>query len=58
LEPKAVGVVLLDEIEKAKRDVIYALYQVIDEGEWTNKRLGSRENAMTDVIPCNNLIFS
>jgi ATP-dependent Clp protease ATP-binding subunit ClpA len=57
LEPKAVGIVLLDEIEKAQRDVIHALYQVIDKGEWTNKRLGSRGNAQTDVIPCNNLIF-
>lgn len=56
LEPQAIGIVLLDEIEKSARDVIYALYQVIDKGEWTNKRLDSR-GAHTDVISCNNLIF-
>ncbi|CAB9498151.1 protein ClpB [Seminavis robusta] len=56
LEPQAVGIVLLDEIEKASQGVIHALYQVIDKGEWTNKRLGSH-GAQTDVIPCQNLIF-
>ena len=56
IEPNAVGIVLLDEIEKASQSVIHALYQVLDKGEWTNKRLGSH-GAHTDVIPCHNLIF-
>lgn len=57
LEPKAIGIVLLDEIEKSSRDVIHALYQVIDKGEWTNKRLGLKGAVQTDVIPCDNLVF-
>jgi len=53
-----VGVVLLDEIEKARQDVIHALYQVIDEGEWTNKKLDMySEVSQTGVISCRNLIF-
>jgi len=56
LEPHAIGIVLLDEIEKASQGVIHALYQVIDKGEWTNKRLTSR-GSQTEVIPCQNLIF-
>lgn len=56
LEPQALGIILLDEIEKANQGVIHALYQVIDKGEWTNKRL-SAHGPQTDVIPCNNLIF-
>lgn len=56
LEPQAVGIVLLDEIEKANQGVIHALYQVIDKGEWTNKRLTSH-GSQTDVIACHNLIF-
>ena len=56
MEPQAVGIVLLDEIEKAGRDVIHALYQVIDKGEWTNKRLTSH-GSQTDVIDCSHLIF-
>jgi ATP-dependent Clp protease ATP-binding subunit ClpA len=32
LEPDALGIVLLDEIEKAKQGVIHGLYQVIDKG--------------------------
>jgi hypothetical protein len=39
LEPASLGIVLLDEIEKAGRGVIHGLYQVIDKGEWTNKKL-------------------
>jgi hypothetical protein len=35
--PGSVGVVLLDEIEKADREVIHGLYQVLDKAEWTNK---------------------
>jgi ATP-dependent Clp protease ATP-binding subunit ClpA len=56
LELQAVGIVLLDEIEKASQDVIHALYQVIDKGEWTNKRLTSC-GSQTKVISCQNLIF-
>ena len=55
LKPEAVGIVLLDEIEKAGQSVIHALYQVIDKGEWTNKKLGGR--AQTETIPCHNLVF-
>ena len=36
-KPDAIGVVLLDEIEKAMSDVVTGLYQVLDKGEWTNK---------------------
>mmetsp|Transcript_46033 Transcript_46033/g.112405 ORF Transcript_46033/g.112405 Transcript_46033/m.112405 type:complete len:659 (+) Transcript_46033:559-2535(+) len=56
MEPQAIGIVLLDEIEKASQDVIHALYQVIDKGEWTNKRLSDR-GSQTDIIPCHNIIF-
>lgn len=56
LEEDAIGIVLLDELEKASQGVIHALYQVIDKGEWTNKRLSSG-GSQTDVIPCDNLIF-
>eukprot|EP00931_Biecheleriopsis_adriatica_P106493 TRINITY_DN80930_c0_g1_i1.p1 TRINITY_DN80930_c0_g1~~TRINITY_DN80930_c0_g1_i1.p1 ORF type:complete len:730 (-),score=148.10 TRINITY_DN80930_c0_g1_i1:42-2183(-) len=53
-----VGVVLLDEIEKAKQDVIHALYQVIDKGEWTNKKLDIYgDSSQTGVVSCRNLIF-
>jgi len=57
LEPDSLGIVLLDEIEKTSQGVIHALYQVIDKGEWTNKRLISGRAAQTDVISCHNLIF-
>lgn len=33
-KPKNVGVVLLDEIEKADKSVVKGLYQVIDKGMW------------------------
>jgi ATP-dependent Clp protease ATP-binding subunit ClpA len=56
LVPDAMGIVLLDEIEKANQSVIHALYQVIDKGEWTNKRL-SGKGAQTSIIPCHNLVF-
>ena len=52
-EPQAIGIVLLDE---ASRDVIHAMFQVIDKGKWTNKRLSSH-GSQTDVVSCNNLIF-
>lgn len=55
-QSQAIGIVLLDEIEKAEQNVIHALYQVIDKGEWTNKQLTSH-GSQTDVIPCHNLIF-
>jgi ATP-dependent Clp protease ATP-binding subunit ClpA len=59
-DSSAFGVVLLDEIEKADKTVIYALYQVIDKGEWTNKRQDQDEDAagnQTQVISCRNIIF-
>ncbi|KAL7547982.1 hypothetical protein ACHAWF_011255, partial [Thalassiosira exigua] len=54
-EPQSVGIVLLDEVEKANRDVITAFYQVFDKGEWTNKRL--ELDLQTEIIPCKNIIF-
>jgi len=51
----SIGVVLLDEIENADRDVIHALYQVLDKGEWTNKKLS--HDAQSETIPCHNIIF-
>jgi DNA polymerase III delta prime subunit len=54
-EPDAMGIVLLDEIEKASQGVIHGLYQVIDKGEWTNKQLG--RGMQTETIPCHNLVF-
>lgn len=56
----AFGVVLLDEIEKAEQSVIHALYQVIDKGEWTNKKQSIDEDAganQTEVVSCRNVIF-
>jgi len=32
-EPRSIGVVLLDEIEKAHQEVITSLYQVLDKGK-------------------------
>jgi MoxR-like ATPase len=57
LEPDALGIVLLDEIEKAGADVIHGLYQVIDKGEWTNKQLRAGKGTQTETIPCHNLVF-
>lgn len=54
-EPQSIGIVLLDEIEKASKYVITALYQVIDKGELTNKKLGNGNQ--TETIPCHNIIF-
>jgi ATP-dependent Clp protease ATP-binding subunit ClpA len=56
-EPDAIGIVLLDEIEKASREVIHGLYQVIDKGEWTNKKLTKGRGTQTETIPCHNLVF-
>jgi AAA domain (Cdc48 subfamily) len=42
-DPMTLGVVLLDKIEKADKSVIHGLYQVIDKGEWTNKKLESKK---------------
>jgi len=56
-EPDSIGIVLLDEIEKASRDVITALYQVIDKGEWTDKRLARGRGIQTQTILCDNLVF-
>ena len=50
LDPGALGIVLLDEIEKASQGVIHGLYQVIDKGEWTNKRLTSGRGTQTETI--------
>lgn len=53
-----VGVVLMDEIEKADQGVIHALYQVIDKGEWTEKKLKAcSEGPQTGIVSCQNLIF-
>jgi hypothetical protein len=57
MQPDALGIVLFDEIEKAKQDVIHGLYQVIDKGEWTNKKLVSGTKSQTTMIPCHNLIL-
>jgi ATP-dependent Clp protease ATP-binding subunit ClpA len=56
-EPTAIGIVLLDEIEKADQSVIHALYQVLDKGEWTNKKLDNGNRNQTETIPCHNIIF-
>ena len=52
-EPQSIGIVLLDEVEKAEREVITALYQVFDKGEWTNKRFKS--DVQTEIISCRNI---
>jgi hypothetical protein len=48
MEPHAVGIVLLDEIEKAHRDVI----QVLEWCEWNNKRLpvGSCDSERAELL--------
>lgn len=56
-DPDARGIVLLDEIEKADRGVIHGLYQVLDKGEWTNKKLESGSKAQTETVSCHNIIF-
>lgn len=56
-EPDARGIVLLDEIEKASEGVIHGLYQVLDKGEWTNKKLERGSKAQTETISCSNIIF-
>jgi ATP-dependent Clp protease ATP-binding subunit ClpA len=56
-EPEALGIVLLDEIEKASRGVIHGLYQVIDKGEWTNKRLVNGKGTHSETVSCHNLVF-
>jgi len=56
-EPESIGIILLDEIEKASQDVIHGLYQVIDKGEWTNKKLTTGKGAQTEIISCQNLVF-
>jgi DNA polymerase III delta prime subunit len=55
--PGSVGVVLLDEIEKADREVIHGLYQVLDKAEWTNKKLSRQKGGQTNAIPCHDIIF-
>ncbi|KAL3926268.1 MAG: hypothetical protein SGARI_005664 [Bacillariaceae sp.] len=53
----SLGIVLLDEIEKAEQEVIHALY-LLDKGEWTDKKLVTEGSAaQTHVVPCNNIIF-
>jgi len=56
LENESIGVVLLDEIEKAEKSVIHGLYQVLDKGEWTNKCL-EKGRSHTEVVSCRNIIF-
>ena len=56
-EQTKIGVMLLDEIDKAERGVITALYQVLDKGEWTNKQLVSGSESQTSVVSCQNIIF-
>jgi hypothetical protein len=55
--PNKIGVVLLDELDKAKEEVIKGLYQVLDKGEWTNKLLREGSGSQTSVVPCRNIIF-
>jgi hypothetical protein len=56
-EPNKIGVVLLDEIDKATTGIITGLYQVLDKGEWTNKQLTTGSNSQTSTISCRNIIF-
>ncbi|OEU11328.1 P-loop containing nucleoside triphosphate hydrolase protein [Fragilariopsis cylindrus CCMP1102] len=54
-EPDKIGVVLLDEFDKVKKEVVTGLYQVLDrdKGEWTNKQLGdgSQTICLEDTYP-------
>ena len=54
---KSIGVVLLDEIDKAQCNVHSGLYQVFDKGEWTNKKLIDGSGGQTDIVSCRNIIF-
>jgi hypothetical protein len=56
-EPNKIGVVLLDEIDKATTGIITGLYQVLDKGEWTNKQLTTGSESQTSTISCRNIIF-
>ena len=55
--PESIGIVLLDEIEKAGEDVIHGLYQVIDKAEWTNKKMAMGKDGHTETVSCFNIIF-
>lgn len=55
--PERIGIVLLDEIEKAGEGVVKSLYQVIDKAEWTNKKLAEGKDGHTEVVPCFDIIF-
>jgi len=46
-EPKSIGIVLLDKLDKAGRDVCSALYQALDKGEWINKKFESNVDNQT-----------
>lgn len=56
-DPETIGIVLLDEIEKARKEVIHGLYQVLDKGEWTNKKLSNGVESQTETVSCQNVIF-
>lgn len=52
-----IGVVLLDEIDKARSNVHSGLYQVLDKGEWTNKKLERGSSDQTTIVNCRNIVF-
>lgn len=56
-EPNKIGVVLLDEIDKAKRGVIKGLHQVLGKGEWTNKQLAEGSGSQTSILSCQNIVL-
>ena len=56
-EKHKIGVVLLDEIDKAKQELITGLYQVLDKGEWTDKKLVTGSGSQTSVLSCRNIVF-
>eukprot|EP00397_Hematodinium_sp_SG-2012_P011632 GEMP01011777.1.p1 GENE.GEMP01011777.1~~GEMP01011777.1.p1 ORF type:complete len:508 (+),score=122.62 GEMP01011777.1:52-1575(+) len=54
---KKLGVVLLDEVEKAEKGVLEALLNVFDKGEWTNKQLVSGAAGQTRTVDCSRILF-
>jgi MoxR-like ATPase len=52
-----IGVVLLDGIEMAQKDMIRRLARVLETGEWTIKKLSERGTAQAETVPCSNVII-
>mmetsp|Transcript_14116 Transcript_14116/g.38993 ORF Transcript_14116/g.38993 Transcript_14116/m.38993 type:complete len:531 (-) Transcript_14116:1667-3259(-) len=55
--PDKIGVILLDEFDKVDHEVVHGFFQVLDKGEWTNKKLQLDGTSQSSTIHCRNAIF-